>query len=1109
MHVGNIFAADGFFWWIGVVENRDDPLKLGRCKVRVLGYHTENTEVLPWHDLPWAVPMQPITSAATSGKGQSPLGPLPGTWVIGFFADGKDCQQPIMMGTIAAQPDGAGTRGGGCGDNNPNQAKDANGNPITDENGNPVATNPGGTIGNLSEEETNALREAIGKRESGGSYSITNQLGYVGKYQFGASALQTVGMVSGAKSNSALSGNVWTGKYGCNSLEDWKANKNGCQDQAMNDLLKSNYSTLNRIGVLNANSSKQDVAGYLTTSHLLGAGGARDLKNGVSGKDANGTTGASYYALGSKAIGASGSSPTGPAPGVNTTASGDGKDPAGALNDPSAGETAGFGDPDGAYPSCNYSGSPDTNKLSQGGVEGTKGTIVEERNKNLTEKIPTAARQFSPVKGGGPWNEPKPAYNSQYPYNQVTEYEGGHVVEYDSTPGNERMNWHHKAGTYEEIDATGTRRTKVVGENYEIVIRDNKIYVKGASDTTVGGAWSLLVQDVAAVEVLGKTSVILRSDATVTVGGTANITVKEDANISAKNINMTSEQDINIKAGKNLNIQAGAMANIQAGASMKLNGAIMSLDAGNVSINSGGMLGGIAGALGGGALTGALGSAVQGVTGLSGLSNLAGVADLTKLGDLSSLGLDKLTSVAGFDLGKLGDMAGLGNLTSLGDLSKINIGGLNMSNIGSLTGLDLGSIGKLAGAAGLNIPGLDQISKLSGASLTSALSGDLGKALGNLNLSSFDGFNLSKLGSLAGVDVTKLTSLVGIKDLANISNLSNIGNSLGLGNVLNSANLEGLNIGSLKLPSFDLGNITSFSPQALLGGTDFLNKAVANGTFNIADITKGTNLVNAATKNLSTALGPQLGNIVNNFVGGANINPATLVNQVTQGLTGGQGVGNIVTSLLGSSGANVQGVLNKLTGTTNMGMKFDFSPVISSVVPREVVNEFAHFTNFPPTLQLSKYFNLGDLTTRVGEASYQNKLLPQGNLKASDIAVNLKALSVNVLDPIREKYPNTQIMTGFVQGDTSHAFGQGLGTNLQFYGATDTQYFEYAKWIKENVAFDQMILHYKTTGDEHPWIHLSFNPDGNRDHTSTDKVMTYMNNVKAIDGLVDLASFGA
>jgi hypothetical protein len=98
-----IFNRDGFNWWIGVVEDRMDPEKMGRCRVRIYGYHTDSKEILPTKDLPWATPIQPITSAAISGIGSSPLGPVEGTWVIGFFLDGEDMQQPAIFGTIATK----------------------------------------------------------------------------------------------------------------------------------------------------------------------------------------------------------------------------------------------------------------------------------------------------------------------------------------------------------------------------------------------------------------------------------------------------------------------------------------------------------------------------------------------------------------------------------------------------------------------------------------------------------------------------------------------------------------------------------------------------------------------------------------------------------------------------------------------------------------------------------------------------------------------------------------------------------------------------------------------------------------------------------------------
>ena len=97
-------GKSGFQWFVGVVEDRQDPQKLGRVRVRCLGYHTENNEKLPTQNLPWAHPMNPITSATVSGVGQTPLGPVEGTWVVGFFQDGADAQTPIVMGTLPGVP---------------------------------------------------------------------------------------------------------------------------------------------------------------------------------------------------------------------------------------------------------------------------------------------------------------------------------------------------------------------------------------------------------------------------------------------------------------------------------------------------------------------------------------------------------------------------------------------------------------------------------------------------------------------------------------------------------------------------------------------------------------------------------------------------------------------------------------------------------------------------------------------------------------------------------------------------------------------------------------------------------------------------------------------
>jgi hypothetical protein len=127
-------------WWTGVVEDRNDPEKLGRCRVRIFGYHIDDTNILPTGDLPWALPIQPITSAATSGVGNSPVGIVPGSWVVGFFLDGEDAQQPVIMGTIAGKPSINRETTSKIKQTRElnNVLKDSNGNTVYDNDGEPI-----------------------------------------------------------------------------------------------------------------------------------------------------------------------------------------------------------------------------------------------------------------------------------------------------------------------------------------------------------------------------------------------------------------------------------------------------------------------------------------------------------------------------------------------------------------------------------------------------------------------------------------------------------------------------------------------------------------------------------------------------------------------------------------------------------------------------------------------------------------------------------------------------------------------------------------------------------------------------------------------------------
>lgn len=95
----NEFYGDEMRWFLGVVEDIHDPLKLGRVRVRVRGIHSYLQEDIDTADLPWAQVGTPTTEGGISGIGRA-TGIQPGAEVFGFFLDGKSSQLPMVLGTL-------------------------------------------------------------------------------------------------------------------------------------------------------------------------------------------------------------------------------------------------------------------------------------------------------------------------------------------------------------------------------------------------------------------------------------------------------------------------------------------------------------------------------------------------------------------------------------------------------------------------------------------------------------------------------------------------------------------------------------------------------------------------------------------------------------------------------------------------------------------------------------------------------------------------------------------------------------------------------------------------------------------------------------------------
>lgn len=276
-----------FIWWVGVVESRQDPKKVGRCRVRIAGSHSELKSVIPTDDLPWAQPMIPLNDTSS-------LQIKEGDYVMGFYLDGIDSQVPIIVGILP---------------------------------GIPVAL--GGTTEGFTDPR------------------------------------------SGAELSSA--------------------------------------------------------------PRLPGA-----------------SRGVRYPAR---------------------------------LNEPT------------------FSRLARNEKISQ--------TPIQSKKTGVARAIPEA--------GGGTWSEPATEYATVYPYNRVMETESGHILEFDDTPGAERIHIYHRSGTFEEIHPDGTKVTRIDADAFEVVLSDKHIYVNGSFHITAKNDITIKAGQNVTVEAGG--DIVLNATGTITTQG--------------------------------------------------------------------------------------------------------------------------------------------------------------------------------------------------------------------------------------------------------------------------------------------------------------------------------------------------------------------------------------------------------------------------------------------------------------------------------------------------------------------------------------------------------------------------------------------------------------
>jgi hypothetical protein len=104
----NFLGKESFRWFIGLVTQYcsvpdTNPEKVGsgfKAKVRIIGYHPDSASVISDDELPWAHVLVPLNMGSGSGGNICYNVPKGGETVLGFFIDGDDGQQPVIIGSL-------------------------------------------------------------------------------------------------------------------------------------------------------------------------------------------------------------------------------------------------------------------------------------------------------------------------------------------------------------------------------------------------------------------------------------------------------------------------------------------------------------------------------------------------------------------------------------------------------------------------------------------------------------------------------------------------------------------------------------------------------------------------------------------------------------------------------------------------------------------------------------------------------------------------------------------------------------------------------------------------------------------------------------------------
>lgn len=516
METGLGIANPLFF--IGVVEDNEDPRLEGRVQVRAFGIHGSLKDI-PTEDLPWAPCIMgnhdPINVRV----------PPLNSWVFGFFIDGRDAQQPMILGAIPTQmvepPDpaknGWGVALGNDIDRGAHGSRDQ-------DFGQP----PGSRLARGEElDRTYILPLESGRVKNveiaGGGANIASR-GNMG------AAGQDDGFEPAPSAENQTQIPAGAGIYGESALA--AANRYNIPPDLFFRLIEQESSwNPNAVSSVGARGLTQIMPDTARDPGL----GVTPLKS-FSDPDEQLRFGAEYlsalyrrYGDWPRALAAYNS-------GIGTV------DRAGGV--PAITETRNYVD-----------------KIFGGWrSEGSPGSSLSEKYKNFSSIV-------SSVTGGGTstspsymkssaWEEPASAYNAAYPHNRVIETPGGHVIELDSTQNQERIMIWHPSGSYIQMSPS-TSTTKASGDAYNINEQNYHMYIGGSNIITIEGDSHVLVKGNKVEEIRGNYQQIIQGNHSVSVAGQMNFIGSENGQFRAASLNLEANvEQLHLKAAKSLKIQA-------------------------------------------------------------------------------------------------------------------------------------------------------------------------------------------------------------------------------------------------------------------------------------------------------------------------------------------------------------------------------------------------------------------------------------------------------------------------------------------------------------------------------------------------------------------------